>query len=320
VIRSSISNSEGARERRFWRRAAAAFVVALAGYSAVVAVVPVKPTTFVTQDARNAAMAESFVLGPRPKIVLAGSSLCARLDAELLGKEVGNICFAGGSALTGLDLIEAVSAYPDIVLIEANFFYRRADPAFVAQATRPVSSWLKGRFPALQVANEPINLLLSGLKSLSPGAQRPDPIAIRRAIEQRLSDVSERPSDGDLAAATALLARHVDRLLSHNVRIAVLEMPVADELEDVDATRRPIEALARLFPPGEVPWFRWDRTSAVETTDGAHLTDDSAAKVASRVAHFIASLEAEPRSAAPLQRLTRALDRTAGAAASTPGP
>jgi hypothetical protein len=70
-----------------------------------------------TRDGAVTAM-NRYVSGPIPDVVLVGSSLTYRLSESYFSKsKVRNLALAGGSPVTGLEIVNARAELPKIVLI-----------------------------------------------------------------------------------------------------------------------------------------------------------------------------------------------------------
>src|ERR1700712_6103237 len=69
---------------------------------------------------------------PIPDIVLVGSSLTFRLKEEyFVTPGLRNLALAGGSPLTGLEIVANQPRLPRLILIEANVLSRAADQTIV---------------------------------------------------------------------------------------------------------------------------------------------------------------------------------------------
>src|ERR1700733_6081990 len=70
---------------------------------------------------------------PIPDIVLVGSSLTFRLKEEyFVTPRLRNLALAGGSPVTGLEIVANQPRLPRVVLVEANVLSRSTDAALVA--------------------------------------------------------------------------------------------------------------------------------------------------------------------------------------------
>jgi hypothetical protein len=286
VNRLSIFSSDSGGEVRFWRFAALTCFAILAFYFGVMETAEFRATTFLDQRTRNLASAEGFLLGGEPELVVVGSSLCARLDLRSFQGKAANLCLNGGSPLTGLELLRVSGFRPRLVAIETNLFFRRTDGALVRDASDPRLLWLKSHLAALREDRRPIDLLLSVLKGTSSTQQRFDPTAVSKMIDRRKADNSERPSEDDLDMAARELTDHVNRLARAGTEVVFFEMPVAVALRNVATALLVRSAVSRVCSETATAWFRWEEGDDVEVTDGVHLTESEAARVANRLLEF----------------------------------
>src|SRR6202022_4260808 len=74
---------------------------------------------------------------PIPDVVLVGSSLTFRLKEEYFATpRLRNLALAGGSPITGLEIVANQPRLPRIVLVEANVLSRPTDTALVERYSR----------------------------------------------------------------------------------------------------------------------------------------------------------------------------------------
>src|SRR5437879_666059 len=78
---------------------------------------------------------------PIPDVVLVGSSLTFRLKEEYFAtSRLRNLALAGGSPVTGLEIVAHQTRLPRIVLVEANVLSRPTDTALVEKYSRSVNA------------------------------------------------------------------------------------------------------------------------------------------------------------------------------------
>jgi hypothetical protein len=74
---------------------------------------------------------------PIPDVALVGSSLTFRLKEEYFATpRLRNLALAGGSPVTGLEIVANQPRLPRIVLVEANVLSRTTDTALVERYSR----------------------------------------------------------------------------------------------------------------------------------------------------------------------------------------
>ena len=78
-----------------------------------------------------------YLREPVPDIVLVGSSITFRLREEYFATPgLRNLALAGGSPITGLEIIANQPRLPGLILVEANVLTRPADTALVERYSR----------------------------------------------------------------------------------------------------------------------------------------------------------------------------------------
>ena len=116
-----------------------------------------------SQFQENKIKMENFIFSPQTcSSAIVGSSLSYRLKNEDLGNEFCNLAFAGGSALTGLEILD--SHLPENlkeVFVEMNVL-RPVDRELLNSVQGP-SYWLKYTLPFFQNRFQPVTLLINYL-------------------------------------------------------------------------------------------------------------------------------------------------------------
>jgi hypothetical protein len=78
-----------------------------------------------------------YLREPVPDVVLVGSSITFRLKEEYFATAgLRNLALAGGSPVTGLEIVANQPRLPGIILIEANVLSRPTDTALVERYSR----------------------------------------------------------------------------------------------------------------------------------------------------------------------------------------
>ena len=243
-----------------------------------------------------------YVREPIPEIVMVGSSLGFRLKEEYFATpRLRNLALAGGSPLTGLEIVLNQPALPKIVLVEANILTRPADTALVEKYSRsgnaeplflrPVRTavaayegWLHAPLSHAQAALA-LDRLLQG-----PPSDFDNRIYLDRALREFNS---EYPTVDALANATRMqqLIAAIER---RGVRVRLYELPYYETLEGARWATIPREIVHAKFPDPD-QWLRIEFTrSELRWPDGAHLDERSALIVAQSIDRMLASLP-EPR-------------------------
>jgi hypothetical protein len=224
-----------------------------------------------------------YVQEPVPDVVLLGSSLGFRLKEEYFATEgVRNLALAGGSPITGLEVVLHQSRLPRLVLVETNVLSRPPDEnviarysrerGFAVELLRPIrasiaayENWRHAPLTHAQVVAEMDRLLKE------PASDFDNRIYLARAVKE----FDEDPTVA-VQANVERLAALIQKARERDARIMLLELPFPKEIEatrTVQITRRimhgrfadPTRWLPIDVAPGELRWL-----------DGVHLDERSA--------------------------------------------
>lgn len=249
-----------------------------------------------SQWQNNLITAQRYELAnPAPQIVIVGSSLAANLPSKQLEPEIYNLSFAGGSAFTGLELIEAAKVKPKIVVIEMNVLGRKSDRDIIQNASRPVFSCVRVHSLAFQEQWQPANLLggritrtplekLCGLKvRFASDKQHTNPDMFNRLLTIVQTNNSTPLEPARMADQLATLRKHVETLEKEGVRCVFLEMPVDSTVASLPRCTSIRAKVLEEFPVTRYQWINPDRNHAYATTDGQHLQHNEAQTFATYV-------------------------------------
>ncbi len=237
-----------------------------------------------------------YVQEPTPDIVLVGSSVTWRLKEEYFSlPRLRNLALAGGSPVTGLAIVAGQARLPKIVLIETNVLSREADGALIekfshgagaeALLLRPVrtaiaayETWNHAGPDAARSRAEQDRLL-----SRPPGTFD-NKVYLDRALQQM--------NDGDpTAPARANVVRMrqlIDELQRRGVRVFLIHIPFAPEIEGSRMVRTTAEIVHEAFPDPSL-WLPVDPPgSELRWDDGVHLDERSSLIVARAIESALA--------------------------------
>jgi hypothetical protein len=238
---------------------------------------------------------------PVPDIVLTGSSITFRLKEEYFAApKVRNLALAGGSPVTGLEILANQPRLPGIILVEANVLGRPTDAALVDRYARgdteplllrpvraAVAAYEQQRHAPLtyrQVAPELRRLIAQ------PPSDFDNRIYVDRAVQQFNS---EDPTDA--ARSNAKRIGELIRMLEQRgARVFLFELPYAEPIEGSRAAATTREIIHAAFPDAK----RWLSTevnrSELRWADGVHLDERSAVIVTQALERALASAGATP--------------------------
>src|SRR5579862_1872882 len=142
------------------KKSLATTLILLLAYQVILPYVPRRYMLEQVRQQGNILKAEEYLCSSnQPCQVIVGSSLSARLNPSVLGKDCFNLALNGGSALTGLELLVRSGARPRLVLVEINNLDREVDRAFVDDEISPVFSLLRRHFSIFREENRPADLV-----------------------------------------------------------------------------------------------------------------------------------------------------------------
>ena len=242
-----------------------------------------------------------YLREPLPDIVLTGSSITFRLKEEYFSTpRVRNLALAGGSPVTGLEIVANQPSVPGIILVEANVLGRPIDAALVDRYSRgdteplffrpvraAVAAYEQRRHAPLtyqQVAPD-----LRGLVA-QPPSEFDSRIYVDRAVQQFNA---EDPTD--TARSNAKRIGELIRVLEQRgARVFLFELPYAEPIEASRAAAITREIIHAAFPDTK----RWLSTDVnrgdLRWADGVHLDERSAVIVTHALERAMALAHALP--------------------------
>lgn len=258
------------------------FLALALGYSAFIALVPpASPGVTVSQESLNVQTVERYRYRMDAPAVIVGSSLAARF-ASVGGRAcVYDLSIAGGSPLTGLEVIVQKPVKPRTVLVEINLIDRPVDDRFV---TRPL--WFRQYLPLTWVENSPVNRLLTALSRLrgSVGPARPQVGALHDSLQLQQTTYDRPIPSEKLAESLDNLRMKIATLQQSGVKLTFFEMPVHPSLEQRVRARQIRNAIADRFPDIRLISYQVLSDGVdITTTDGVHLEEVEAKNVFARL-------------------------------------
>jgi hypothetical protein len=222
-----------------------------------------------------------------PDVVLVGSSMTFRLNEEYFATpRLRNLALAGGSPITGLEVVLAQPRLPKIVLVETNVMSRPPDDAVIARYNRGQN--VEPRFL------RPIRMAMAAYENLvhAPLTHAQIMVAMEGLLKQPPREfdnriylsraVRESDEDPTIAAWENVerLAKLMQKAQQLGVRIMLFQLPLPKEIEAtrmVEITRRIVHG--RFADP--TLWLGIDvDANELRWLDGAHLDERSAMLVA----------------------------------------
>jgi len=235
---------------------------------------------------------------PIPEIVIVGSSLSFRLKENYFARaRMRNLALAGGSPLTGLEIVMNQPRLPRLVLVEANVLSRSTDTALVEKYSRsgntdpmffrPIrtavaayENWLHAPLSHTQVS-----LALSRLLK-QPPSDFDNRIYADRALQQSNAE--------DPTVAVRENVTRIEQLIAaierRGARVLLYELPYSEQLERSRSAKITREIVHAKFSDPD-RWLRIDFTrSDLRWADGVHLDERSAVIIAQSIDRALSSL------------------------------
>ena len=225
-----------------------------------------------------------YVRDPTPDVVVVGSSVAWRLKEEYFWPpRVRNLSLAGGSPLTGLEIVANRPNPPKIVLIETNVLTRETDSALIekfsggarteALLLRPVRTAVAGYETWSHAAPSPARARAERDRLLSqPPSTFDNKVYLDRALEQ----MNEAEPTVPTRANVVRIRQLIDELQRRGARAFLIHVPFAPEIEGSRMVRMTNEIVNEAFPDRAL-WLPIDPPqSELRWDDGVHLDERSA--------------------------------------------
>ena len=235
---------------------------------------------------------------PIPDVALVGSSLTFRLKEEYFATpRLRNLALAGGSPVTGLEIVANQPRLPRIVLVEANVLSRATDTALVERYSRSDN--------ADPLFFRPIRTAVAAYENWlhAPLSHAEVFFAISHLLKQPPSDFDshvyadralQQFNAEDPSAAARINAKRIEQLIPvierRGGRVLLFELPYSEQLEGSRSATITREIIHAQFPdPGR--WLRIGYSRGeLRWADGVHVDERSAVIVTQSIDRALASL------------------------------
>jgi hypothetical protein len=237
-----------------------------------------------------------YLREPVPDIVLLGSSITFRLKEEYFAtRGLRNLALAGGSPVTGLEIVANQPRLPPFILVEANVLSRPTDAALVERYSRgdteplffrPVRAAVAAYEQRLHapLTHEQVALDLRRLVGQPPG-DFDNRIYVDRAQQQFNA---EDPTD--VAQVNAKRIAELIRMVEQRgARVLLFELPYAEPIEGSRSAATTREIIHAAFPDSK-RWLSIEvNRSELRWADGVHLDERSAVIVTQAMERALAA-------------------------------
>jgi hypothetical protein len=237
-----------------------------------------------------------YLREPVPEIVLVGSSITFRLKEEYFAtRGLRNLALAGGSPVTGLEIVANQPRLPQYILVEANVLSRATDTALVERYSRggtepfffrPVRAAVAAYEQRLHapLTHEQVARDLRRLVG-----QPPDDFDNRIYADRALQQFNaEDPTD--VARLNAKRIEELTRIVEQRgARVFLFELPYAEPIEGSRSAAATREIIHAAFPDSK-RWLSIEvNRSELRWADGVHLDERSAVIVTQAMERALAA-------------------------------
>lgn len=236
-----------------------------------------------------------YLREPVPDIVLVGSSITFRLKEEYFAtRGLRNLALAGGSPVTGLEIVANQPRLPRFILVEVNVLARSTDTALVERYSRgdtepfffrPVRAAVAAYEQRLHapLTHEQVALDLRRLVGQQP-SNFDSRIYVDRALQQLNA---EDPTD-----AARFNVKRIEELVQvmeqRGARVFLFELAFAEPIEESRYAATTREIIHAAFPDSN-RWLPIEvNRSELRWADGVHLDERSAVIVAQAMERALA--------------------------------
>ena len=236
---------------------------------------------------------DRYVSEPVPSVLLVGSSLTTRLNAEYFDTpDLKVLGLAGGSPITALQVALARDRLPKILLVEMNILERSEDSGLVQKFTQPgVPAWprpLRSAIAFFERRHHPppdrARVKAAALDLLEgPPSNFDNRIYLERAVQVSRTAPSRTLIKDNLAK----LKRLVAEIEARGSQVYFYSLPLAGPLQNSVAAKAETVAAHAAFSDdqrwilldGSMPDLRW--------ADGIHLDERSSFMMAKEIDRFL---------------------------------
>jgi hypothetical protein len=224
-----------------------------------------------------------FLREPVPDVVLVGSSITFRLKEEYFATPgLRNLALAGGSPVTGLEIVANQPRLPGLVLVETNVLARSIDVALVESYSRgdakplffrPVRAAVAAYEQRLHVP-PPHEQAARNLRRLveQPPSNFDNRIYADRALHQF---EAENPAD-PVRASAKRIEELIGKIERRGARVLLFELPYSEPIEGSRSATITRQIIRGKFPDPR-RWLRIDvDRNELRWADGVHLDERSA--------------------------------------------
>jgi len=217
-------------------------------------------------------------------VVIAGTSLSARLYTSLLPTGYYNLALSGESIYDVLDIVKRCSKKPKYLLIESNFYYSKPDKTVSEGVFNPLMMPLRKWLPSFREENQPANLLMPLFNKGSAGknntSEKLDSNIQNKLLIGRIAEYQQVPDSNLITNGIGRLKKDIAELQSKGVKVILFEIPINCKLYNTPKYQVAEERLNKEFPSEKYQRMPMPDCRAYQYADGEHIAFQSAVKFA----------------------------------------
>lgn len=263
-----------------------ALLIALLGciaYSLLVALLPRSLIRRGVSDQQlNYVRAEQVLFASEPPDnVLIGSSIAGVLRQEQMGDSLGLMAFGGGCSETGVRLLSGTGRVPKRLFVEANVVVKNVDAEMIRYFTAFPLAQLRRGLPILRQSNQPGNLLMSVFQQMRAPPDRVQSASLLNAGLDHYRKINQNPLNPEVVRKDLQGLRNIlVSFKNQGCQVVFVGFPIHPELVNSPREAAFRKEVLEAFPESEFTWLRPSAGVEWKTTDGVHMTSDSARRFA----------------------------------------
>lgn len=263
-------------------------IVLIAAYEAVIRLCNIKWDTSQNDKSANIISAQNFIYNRSNEqtatdTLVIGSSMSRKLVTESLGKNFYNLAFNGWSAYDGLELLKLTKRKPACLLIETNVVGNQSLAEAVSGSLSPVSLYSNKIFTSFQLQNQPVGLVVGGIKQAlktkieAMKLQKRQDTGLYKLNVANEVKVQQNPlPDSVYENRFEVLKSLVEGFKKQGIPVLFFELPVDEALMHTSTAEKNRQYFKKYFPESEYKYIALPTENNYIYSDGIHLSIASA--------------------------------------------
>lgn len=263
-------------------------IVLIAAYEAVIRLCNIKWDTSQNDKSANIISAQNFIYNRSNEqtatdTLVIGSSMSRKLVTESLGKNFYNLAFNGWSAYDGLELLKLTKRKPACLLIETNVVGNQSLAEAVSGSLSPVSFYSNKIFTSFQLQNQPVGLVVGGIKQALKAKieamklqKRQDTGLYKLNIANEIKVQQHPLPDSVYENRFEVLKNLVAGFKKQGIPVLFFELPVDEALMHTPTAEKNRQYFKKYFPEDEYKYIALPDENNYIYSDGIHLSIASA--------------------------------------------